>query len=155
MSYFEQAKRTCPICRSEMTEVVDERDEQDVDEDFESAYERYRWESHRCTSPACGIMWQYGDICRTQADEARVIHIYDEASRPKRAERSIELHIEWSKDEDFPDGSVLAMVFVNPKPFRKRPPPLNLDLKATGLVTGDRDRALREAFTAWRLRAFA
>lgn len=150
MSYYEQAKIACPLCRSEMTELVDEPNEQDLDEN----YERYRWDTHRCTSPACGVTWQYGDIRGPETDEARVIHIYDEAPRPKRRETSIALHIIWSKDEITPDGNVVAMVHVQPKLFRKSVAPLFIDVQAGALIAGDRDRALREAFSVWRLRAF-
>jgi hypothetical protein len=151
MSYYEQAKRVCPLCLSPMEEAVDEEGRP-----YSARCEPgYHWDAHQCTNAECGVQWQYGDIYRSEDDQARVIHIHDEAPRRKRAERSVVLHVGWSKDEDFPDGSVHAMVFVRPKPFRKRPQPLDLAVQATGLVSGDRDRALREAFSLWRLRAFA
>lgn len=151
MSYYEEAKRTCPLCRSPMSEAVD-----DEGLPYSARNEiGYQWDAHRCTNPQCGIMWIYGDIYRSETDQARVIRIHDEAPRPKRAERSIELRIVWSKDEDAPDGMVDATLLVSPKPFRKKPRPLSFDVQAASLIAGDHDRGLREAFSLWRLRAFA
>lgn len=144
MSYYEEAKRSCPLCRAPMDGVVDP-----TGQDWGRGSDAWCWDVCRCTSPTCGIEWSYGDIAGEGFDRTRVIEVNERAPSG-----GLKLRIEWSMDDLAPDGRVLAVLSRDRRPFRKASPPIDIHVKAAGLAAGDRDTALREAFSAWRLRAF-
>lgn len=145
MNYYEEAKQRCPLCGAPMAEVDDP-----TGQDWGRGTDAWRWDVYRCTSPTCGIEWSYGDITGEGVDRTRVIEVNEGAPSA-----GLKLRIEWSMDELSPEGQVFARLSRGRRPFRKTPASIDIDVKATALVTGDRDRALREAFSLWRLRAFA
>jgi len=148
MSYFEDAKHTCPLCGSPMTAAVDP-----AGEVWSSETDQHRWDVHRCTSPVCGIMWSYGDILGEENDHTRVIEIDNKVPWDKDARST--LRVEWSKNDFVPLGQVEATLTGRRRRFQRKPTPMHLKIQAASLAAGDRDSALREAFSLWRLRAFA
>jgi hypothetical protein len=131
MSYYEEAKQTCPLCATEM-----------ISDDF--------WNAHRCTNPTCNVEWRYYE---READPdldmpgERTIELDD---------GRLVLRIEYI--EGRPIETAFTLHEPARKPFQKKTPPRMTRVSiSSSLASSDADRidrSLREAFSVWRLHNF-
>lgn len=150
MGYYEDAKHTCPLCRSTMAEAIDPWGESFC---FHDSY-GCQWDAYRCANAECGVIWSYGDILESKDpyDHVRVVEIDTKLRGEKSDKAGLTLHVEWSQNAAWPSGKVEATLTREAQRFRKRPIPVHVSVQAASLASGDRDKALREAFSVWRLR---